>query len=713
MTKYNVRDYISTLQEGKKMTFESVFEAFQKMNAITLERDKDPSIQLIEEEPFYITPSFLDVSSKKDAVIYVISAPGATGKSALAKHLAYTFGALYWNLADIMLGDNSFIGTLVRSIGSSHYSEYINDLLTGKALLVIDAFDEAEMISGTKAVRNFLADISKNVSNAQAPCIILLSRAETAQEICACLTTISARFNQYEISFFEDEKSAEFVKKVVDRDQANPQNPEIIDKCISQYLCNINRLVTSEERSSFIGYAPVLEVIGKHIARENNAYSFLNTLQSANMKGIDVIDKIMEELLLREQEKVREGFIKRIFSSYDREKIDEESIYSPIEQMVLIVSYILFESYDPSFYDNSAIPYEVRDQYNDIITSFLPQHPFLRTAKGNSVYEFTGPAFRDYIIAKMIDVPEKNELLLMFISEKRISNHFPSHLLWNFYTNKADIVIPSNLLSYFFDSYRSQTKAADQAFLTIAGNKKVGYSSEWAILSHKGTNVNNENYEILINDEKLSFESLINVSIDLDDLPVTVENASANVQITRSSVVCTSLTIKSDRIVFDAYDDTPCTLISKENATIKNSSGVIPEIILNGDNISIDFPNVKQYFRLIKYRKQFSEDSPFSIELFAYILRKIFVQFRKHRKDTPARDAEKIDFLIVGNETNRRSVFNYLTKRNVIYREEPLYKINMNNLESLGISWMAVTSGDLKQLHSAYKSFLEWLNESK
>ena len=208
---YNINEYIQKIKGGIVLTFQSIFEKPIENRNIILEAKKDPSINLITDEPFYIFPQFNDLTTKKGAHIYVISAPGATGKSALAKYLAYMYNSIYWNLADITLGDNSFIGTLVRSVGTANYSSFTEDLLSGKTKLVIDAFDEAEMISGARAVQSFLTEIAINTAEAQSPCIFLLSRAETAQNICAFFESNDTAFNHYEISFFEEATSIEFI----------------------------------------------------------------------------------------------------------------------------------------------------------------------------------------------------------------------------------------------------------------------------------------------------------------------------------------------------------------------------------------------------------------------------------------------------------------------------------------------------------------------
>lgn len=693
------------------MTFDSIFNLFGEMVPVSLQPEKDSSISLVTEEPFYIIPSFVDLTVQKSANIYVVSAPGATGKSALAKYLAYKYSSIYWDLADITLGDNSFIGTLVRSVGAENYSEYMSNLIKGKTMLIIDAFDEAEMISGTKAVKSFLSDVSKSVSKAEKPCVILLSRAETAQSICAYFNEINTSFSHYEISFFAQSQSEDYVKQVVKSLQKNPQNEEIITNCVKQYLDNVSRLVPSEELNSFVGYAPVLQVIGEHIAPETNAYSFLNALKSEKMKGIDVIAKILDNLLEREHTKVKDSFIRRIENSFDCSQLDIEKVYSPAEQLIDILSFVLFGEYDDSLCYNSFIPDEIRDEYVEVVRMFLPQHPFLRSAKGGEGFEFTGPAFRDYVLSLLIEDKEKEEIVQLFFDEKRISNHFPSHLLWNFYTRKEEVSIPSNRVSYLFESFRSQTKGDAQAFLTIDGSKETGYSSEWTICSPKKEVETSENYEVELLGDSLWFENLYNTFVDVDDLHVLVQNRSNNIQFSHSSVLCNELRICGDRIIFDAYDGADCLLVSQNEAQIQTRNGNVPEIIINGDNLSVSLPNIALYFKLIKYGIDYSKDSSFSIAKFTYILRKIFVQFRKHRKDTPARDAEKIDFIIVGSDPKRQAVFNYLLNNGIIYRDAHLYKIHMEKLEASGISWGAVTRGDTKQLELAYTTFCNQLGQ--
>lgn len=692
------------------MTIDSIFRDYKSTTKFELKDDKDISISLIREEPFYIVPLVVDLDINKESKIIVISAPGATGKSSLAKYLAYRFSSLYWNLADITLGDNSFVGTIVRSIGSESYSEYINALLNGESILIIDAFDEAEMISGVRAVRTFISDISKATAKAKRACVVMLARAETASNICSFMRERGIIHSHYEISFFERNKSEEFIKKIAIHQQPSFKNNRLLDDCIKQYLNIITRMVQNEsDANSFVGYAPVLEVIGKHVASEKNAYVFLNNLESENVRGIDIINRILQELMEREQGKVKESLIKRIGEKLDSSSFDNDSVYTVEEQMKGLLSYVLFQGYDEQICLNKAIPDEIKDEYSEICRTFLPQHPFLRN-KADGRFDFAGPAFRDYVLAKTMQSENNEELIQWFLEEKRINQHFPSHLLWAFFTNRDNVVIPAKRIPYLFDSFKSQSKGNAQSFLTVEGTSETGYFSVWSICASNPQKDTIENYEVQVEDG-LCFENVNNSIIDVDDLPVYISNASENVQISHSTINCQELKILAERITFDVYDGSECTLVSKNNVEIKSLSSGTSDITVNGNNLFIDFPNIEKYYKLIKYKFQFMEDNKFPIGLFIFLLRKIMVEFRKHGKDAPAKDAEKIDYVIIGDDSKRKAVFGFLLEQGIIYQDQDthLYKMNTQNLSTLEISWGAIIKGDKKQLANAYHHFEEYL----
>ena len=712
---YNIFSYILNTKGVDLMTFESIFDKYKPQYSVSLTAERHPSLSLVEKEPFYVKPQLNNISLHRDSKIIVISAPGATGKSALARYLAYKYSSIYWDLSQTTVGDMTFLGEIVSSIGVENYSEYIKNLLAGETFLIIDAFDEAEMISGPKAVKNFLLEVHKQIERASNPCVILLSRTETAQNICATYLEAGVDVNHYEISFFEDTASKEFVYQKVQQIQTEKQikksDPGIVRDCIADYLRNIERLVPENEKGSFIGYAPVLEVIGEDIAQEQNAYKFWAELRQENEpKGIDVVAKILEQLITREHDKVCNAFQEKISDRMTEvNHVDYSSLYSKFEQLTSIINYIVFGEVDFDAYDISYIPSEFLDDYIEVIKTFLPQHPFVRSSSSKGT-EFAGPAFRDFTLAELMLKGTQDEVIQCYFAEKKISEHFPSHLLWKFFTMDEPEEIDADKVSCLFESFKSQVRQPYVAQLSIVGDKDSEYMSTWSLSTPKDRgSFEVDSYKLNINEKGIIIDNLVNTFIDVD-CSVTLKNDSRSVRISNGTVISKVFEVQADQLILDAHAETPCIIVSRENAKFVNSSSGNTEIIVNGSNVQIDIPNYKFVYCLAKYQSIFSEESDFTIELFVYLLRKIFVQFRKHRKDTPARDAEKIDYIIIGQNLHRQTIFSFLKDRGIVYQDGDthLYKINMQKLEEAGISYGALTRGDTKQLKEAYDIFTDW-----
>jgi len=163
------------------MTLEGIMKNLGTCNKIMLNANSHPSINMISERTFYVQPNYHELNeSKTNSKFIIFSAAGATGKSALAKYLASTKGGVYWDLSKIRLGENSFYGTLGNAIGFENIKNFFEDLNNGTALLVIDAFDEADIISGRTAIEFLLGDLNNITKESHYPTVVLLSRTETA-----------------------------------------------------------------------------------------------------------------------------------------------------------------------------------------------------------------------------------------------------------------------------------------------------------------------------------------------------------------------------------------------------------------------------------------------------------------------------------------------------------------------------------------------------
>lgn len=86
---YNIiKKYI--IGENKKMTLEGILSKLGDCNETQILGGAHPSIARITQEFFYVQPNYEEIyRSKQPARFILFSAPGACGKSALAKYIAY------------------------------------------------------------------------------------------------------------------------------------------------------------------------------------------------------------------------------------------------------------------------------------------------------------------------------------------------------------------------------------------------------------------------------------------------------------------------------------------------------------------------------------------------------------------------------------------------------------------------------------------------
>lgn len=395
---------------------------------VDLLEDRPKAVSRIENEPFYIEPAFKEIKWNGSASVILFSAPGAVGKSALAKYISYEKGSIYWDLSQVKLGQHSLNGMLIEALGSEAYSFFVTGLKNGTQSIVIDALDEADLISGRVAIEMLLDDIKKVVGSAN-PCIVLLSRGETATFVEKYLDEISLSYGFYEVGYFEDHNSYEFIKRTVELERGTAFTPAMKD-CVDTEFSIISEVLDEEHsRESFLGYAPVLQAIAKTLNDTQNTIALKNSLENAN-SGIEIVSRILSEgLLKREQNKIINGIRENLGEKYS-DFHEWDKLYTFDEQIVNITLYILLgEVLDDSDVKSSLEP-EMYEEYMKSVTNMTCQHPFL--GKTNTKTDFVGPAFRDFALARLLGMKDKHQYVLDYKNWRK-GVLIPSQLLFDFY----------------------------------------------------------------------------------------------------------------------------------------------------------------------------------------------------------------------------------------------------------------------------------------
>src|SRR5690606_21763046 len=110
-------------------------------------------------------PEFSDLTQS----VWLIAAPGAVGKSTLAKEVCALTGAVYLDLAEASTVAGNYLA------GGLFYTGLLDSWYKGAAAILVDALDEARLRVTQSGFEDFLADVAKVSEKGRAP-IILLGR---------------------------------------------------------------------------------------------------------------------------------------------------------------------------------------------------------------------------------------------------------------------------------------------------------------------------------------------------------------------------------------------------------------------------------------------------------------------------------------------------------------------------------------------------------
>ena len=678
------------------MLFDNIFQADRKIKEVSLNQEKHISLSQIDNAQFYIKPLFLDICTDNNSKFILFSAPGATGKSALAKFIAHKFKALYWDLSKIKLGENSLHGTLIRAMGTSGFTDFLSAFKQGEILFVIDAFDEADMISGRESIEHLLRDLNELAKESEQCNIVLLARTETAKFIKQYLHNNGVNLSHYEISFFDESPRRDFIKEKLKF--SGQEITSAVEICIDHILGRIKEKLDKDVLKSFLGYAPVLEAIAKTIEKENNPARLISKIEKTNpthTASTEIIDTILSDLMLREQEKVKNGFIERCSSRFPEFKLWDE-IYKEKEQLVRISSLILFNESSYNDYPIEILPDAMKDDYEKIVNKFIRDHPFLLAGSEQSQtkIDFAGPAFRDYALAHALRYPEYEFLVDEYfnINKSFSSSHFPSQLFFDFYSIFSNNTLQSHHFPYMYDSFKAKETAKDKAYVTISSDGNVGFA-EFSLCENKNPIYN------------------ANISITQN---VVLGSPGETSRIADSSIEAAKFIWNTGSVRIEAYTPNNC-LISSQSAP-ENKGHSLPNFEIctdNINNIKINFPDFTGFYKLRQFLYEIDKSQDIDINRFSHSLRGILIHFRQDRKDAPARYKELINNVILGHNKTKRVVFDFLESKGILFtdaKESNLYKLNKEEQSKLGINWSALTQGDVEALLPAYKEFVHFLN---
>ena len=694
------------------MNLESILRTINKSNNDFSLNSEYATIRYITKKEYdekvykYIEPNFFECEGNGsiNPKFILFSAPGATGKTALARHICYEKNGIFWDLPDNKVAEYSFNGAISKAVGFSKMSDFIKSIECGENFFVIDAFDEAEVGSGRSGIEFFLRDLDSMTQNCHHICGILMARTESAVFIKNYLKNHNISFSHYEVGLFSEYNAKTYIRNKINR--SNTFISDIINKCIDEQFREIKRIFNEKDAASFIGYAPVLDALAAAYDDEKNTLKLLKSTTNGE-NNCTLMIKILEHLLTREQSKFIKALEVKVPQISNVVK-DINLLYNTDEQLCRIFSMILVNDATLFASIDDSIPLEYNEEYLEAINTQLPQHPFIiaQEFNDNVNYDFTGTAFRDFVLAYSL----ANDTLSDFVEDYLSKNnkYCPSQMLIEFYNMFSHGKISGKYIYLMYNSFRSSAQLGDRISIHINGDKQ-DCSIEFSLMREDNI-ISLVEFKLIDLEDGIWINQLSNCYIDIDG-DINIGNDHGESRISNSMINCNKIIWHGENISLEAYSPGECTLIADQ---FDYTTLSIPKFEIKTDNknnlkVCSTSSSLKRYYKLLAYKTDnILESSDNNFIFFANLIRRIFSCLRSHSKDTPARKMDFIDNRIVSANNDKKDILDFLLGEHVLYSDEQawLYKLDTNKLSKFSINWNEVRDGDYSSLNNLYDKYV-------
>ena len=362
----------------------------------------------------FVEPSLTKMEAHSSPKVLLVTAPAAVGKSTVARELAVRTGAAIWNLQGRRVSDNSFSGGIFDAFGPGSAGNVYEGLRNGTMVLILDAIEESEQLSGELHFIPFLRNMCAYFRDTDEPHSLIVFAREDTTVLRIVLDDQEVAYDHWRIDYFDQTRAFEFIDKKASylcaalKRSPDVNSPmfhnckalafEILGKCVDPD----SDVWKSDAARQFVGYAPVLEALTSYLIRDPNLVKVENELKSklegqetGGAKKIwELINEIVSGILSREQTKLIDPLKVELETKFtDSGWADWEQLYTPEEQILRVlgrVHGIKLRGFIPTDF-----PRQGRDQYSDSVNQWFNQHPFLDA--GNPV--FASRVFQEYCYA--------------------------------------------------------------------------------------------------------------------------------------------------------------------------------------------------------------------------------------------------------------------------------------------------------------------------
>lgn len=662
----------------------------------------------------YIEPTFQKVifDTEKPTIV-LVSAVGATGKTALAEQLSHDLKLPLLDLAKHKpVGDNTMTGLLTHAFDVKDISAVFGGLALGEYAVIIDGVDEGRSKTTEKAFEAFLDDIANLCKTGCPTTFVMLGRTKILDDCWDYLSSKGLSTALITISPFAVSQAKKYIDTfTMGAIGAYANHYESARDRILEKLAKAFTGGTSDRTDdflSFIGYPPVLDAIVTLLREEKNYYKLLADLEPQDGQNLEVslLKRISEYILLRERDtKVIPNIITPLLEPAPEplRRRALESAFATEEQCVRLIAYCL----DKQLMLKSLGDPVLDEKYEAGLASFFPDHPFL------SGQQFRSAVFEALALATLI--ASRSSEALDLLKEYLWSHKHSYHLVYMLDVISKDHRIPIGALGPIFTAAMEFRSVHSVVELRVDG-------PDWdRDVQQDRIGEIEIGIEITLGEEQSparTFEFLADIEQDsqlvlgprLGDafisVPCSVQLGGADelelmapVDITARTIVLEgkSLILRTHHHGKESQGEVILDALQLESRVEAIMTNGVPLLIALGSLSGVSYP-------AIQYTKQTAR--PSGDPLFAqkyFRLKRILMEFRSHSKGALARYKHKIEHERVLKNDTGRAVLSRLVSDGVLVLRGSFYYLQPEQLSSnVGVSYEDLRKGRIPESLEKY-----------
>lgn len=652
------------------------------------------------------------VESGRTSVV-LISAPGAVGKTTLAREIARRIGSPLWHLGNVNVGHEFLTGAIARAFGDSKYSQVKGELVSGDRAFVLDGLDEARLRAGEHNLLAFLERVADDFAiPGSRPSLILLGRADVIRDTAIWLDLLGLPAAHYEIEYFEQTAATEFIGKYLDERSENrphERNLAEFERARDLLLGRLEQAVPAGvDPRSLAGYAPVLELLSELLDVANPwAESQRIVRESEKWKLPALVKQMAVGILEREHGKT----IGKLAEELRAPGFDWSEAYTPDEQCLrLLSSHTGLTLEDPP---PREFPPQLRDPYEQKLKQWVGDHPFT-----------SQPLFMEYGYAWLFSREEAPASLRMAVRAYLRQVHEgrqpyrPTPLLARFAMDfgigedgRLELRVGREDFGFVYESVLAGASGTERPKLTlVSSDDRSDIDGEITLGVSADAPERGQRIRISLREEGESLwlwrhlhSADIQVAHELRlGAPGVDFVLGPDVEVDCDTFRCMSSAIR----VTAPRDDIAVTL------SARTYEGDAVELLGRHEDrvgLRVDWAPLKYPWNPYTWPQANKIQIGPEIQDAFLKLRRILVRFRAEGYDEIARHEDLIENTAVGGSGLARLLLDFCIERRLVRRDRPWYVLDRQTMDQLGINW-----GDIRErrISQSIASFLaEFLEE--